>query len=176
MSETRRKEKPRELAKKKIQAVTEEMCEPEPGTAANDFKIGYKAAARDGLNRFEQEIATRKIEQEAKLELENERTQEQLNAFEASEAEETKAPSSLSMKLNVISGKTFGMVPQGIKIQSVISEEVRDLVMCYVDDVVIATPTLADNIDRLNEVFHCMKRIGLKCKPSKCEILRDSIN
>ena len=48
-------------------------------------------------------------------------------------------------------------------------------VMCYVDDVVIATPTLADHIDRLDEVFGCMKRAGLKCKPSKREILRDSI-
>ena len=43
------------------------------------------------------------------------------------------------------------------------------------DDVVIATPTLEDHIDRLDEVFGCMKRAGLKCKPSKCEILRDSI-
>ena len=46
---------------------------------------------------------------------------EKLNAFEASEVEETKAPSSLSMKLNVISGQTFGMVPQGSRIQSKIS-------------------------------------------------------
>ena len=47
--------------------------------------------------------------------------------------------------------------------------------MCYVDDVVIATPTLEDQIDRLDEVFVCMKRAGLKCKPSKYEILRASI-
>ena len=39
-----------------------------------------------------------------------------------------------------------------------------NLVMCYVDD-----------IERLDEVFACMKRAGLKCKPSKCEILKDSI-
>ena len=47
--------------------------------------------------------------------------------------------------------------------------------MCYVDDVVIATPTptLEDDNDQLDEVFGCMKRAG--CKPSKCEILRDSI-
>ena len=50
-----------------------------------------------------------------------------------------------------------------------------NLVMCYVDDVVIATSTLEDHIDRLDEVFDCMKRAGLKCKPSKCEIPRDSI-
>ena len=46
---------------------------------------------------------------------------EQLNTFEATEVEETKAPSSLSMKLNVISGQRFVMVPQGSKIQSIIS-------------------------------------------------------
>ena len=47
--------------------------------------------------------------------------------------------------------------------------------MCYVDDVVIATPTLEDHIDWLDEVFGCMKRAGLKCKPSKCKIHRVSI-
>ena len=47
--------------------------------------------------------------------------------------------------------------------------------MCYVDDVVIATPTLEDHFDRLDEVFDCIERAGLKCKPSKCEILRGSI-
>ena len=40
---------------------------------------------------------------------------------EVSEVEEKKAPSSLSMKLNVISVQTFGMVPQGSRIQSIIS-------------------------------------------------------
>ena len=40
---------------------------------------------------------------------------------------------------------------------------------------VIAIPALADRIDRRDEVFGWMKRAGLKCKPSKCEILRDSI-
>ena len=44
-----------------------------------------------------------------------------------------------------------------------------NMVMCYVDDVAIATPTLEDHINRLDEVFACMKRAGLKCKPSKCE-------
>ena len=56
-----------------------------------------------------------------------------------------------------------------------VTKKYGNLVMCYVDGVVIATPTLEDHIDRLDEVFGCMKRAGLKCKPSKCEILRDSI-
>ena len=104
-----------------MQAVIEETRESEPATAAHDFKIDYKAAARDALNRVQQELVTKEIEQKVKLELENEKLQEQLNTFEATEFEETKAPSSLSMKLNVISGQRFGMVPQGSKIQSIIS-------------------------------------------------------
>ena len=56
-----------------------------------------------------------------------------------------------------------------------VTKKYGNLLMCYVDDVVIATPTLEDHIDLLDEVFGCMKRAGLKCKPSKCEILRDSI-
>ena len=110
-AEARRKYKPQELATKKLQAVTEETCKPELVTSASDFKIDYKAAARDALNRVQQELVTKEIEQKMKLELENEKLQEQLNTFEATEVEETKAPSSLSMKLNVISGQRLGMVP-----------------------------------------------------------------
>ena len=120
-AEAHRKEKPQELATKKMQAVTEEICEPGPVTAADDFKIDYRAAARDALNRVQQELVTKEIEQKVKLELENEKLQEKLNTFEATEVEETEALSSLSMKLNVISGQMFGMVPQGSKIQSIIS-------------------------------------------------------
>ena len=89
-------------------------------TAADDFKIDYRAAARDSLIRVQQELVTKEIEQKLKLELENEKIQEKLNAFEPSEVEETKAPNSLSMKLKVMSGQMFGMVPQGSKIQSII--------------------------------------------------------
>ena len=54
-----------------------------------------------------------------------------------------------------------------------VTEKYGNLVMCYIDDVVIAT--LEDHIERLDEVFACMKRSGLKCKPSKCKILKESI-
>ena len=104
-----------------MQAVTEDIRESESVTVAHDFKIDYRAVEGDTLNRVQQELVTKEIEQKVKLELVNEKFQEKLNAFDASEVEETKAPSSLSMKLNVISGKTFGLVPLGSKIQSIIS-------------------------------------------------------
>ena len=120
-AEARRKEKPEELATKKMQAVAEEKREPEPVTAADDFKTDYRAAATDALNRVQLELVTKEIEQQVNLELENEKFQERLNAFETSEVEETKAPSSLSMKLNLISRQTLGMVHQRSRIQSIIS-------------------------------------------------------
>ena len=46
-----------------------------------------------------------------------------------------------------------------------VTKKYGNLVRCYVDDMVIATPTLEDHIERLDEVFACMKRSGLKCKP-----------
>ena len=52
-AEARRKEKPQALATKKMQAVTEEIREPEPVIAVDDFKIDYRAAARDALNRVQ---------------------------------------------------------------------------------------------------------------------------
>ena len=62
-AEARRKEKPQELATKKMQAVLKETSQPERRTAANDFTIDYKSAARDALNRVQQGLATREIEQ-----------------------------------------------------------------------------------------------------------------
>ena len=93
-----------------MQAVTKKTCEPEPVTAADDFKIDYRVAARDALNRVQQELVTKEIEQKVKLELENEKLQEKLNTIEATEIEKTKAPSSLSMTLSVISGQNQNTV------------------------------------------------------------------
>ena len=45
----------------------------------------------------------------------------------------------------------------------------RNLVPCYVEDSLIATPTLEDHTKRLDEVFARIKSAGLNCKPSKCE-------
>ena len=46
-----------------------------------------------------------------------------------------------------------------------ITEKYGNVVMCFVDDVVKATATLADQIDRFDAVSDYMKRVDLKCKP-----------
>ena len=56
-----------------------------------------------------------------------------------------------------------------------VTKNYENLKLSYLDGVVIATPTLEDHREILYEVFTCMKWAGLKCKPSKCQILRDSI-
>ncbi|XP_063724285.1 uncharacterized protein LOC134851940 [Symsagittifera roscoffensis] len=74
-AEARRKDKPQELVTKKMQAVTKETREPESVTAADVFKIDYRAAAGDALNRVQQELVTKEIEQKAP------RTDTQLMSF-----------------------------------------------------------------------------------------------
>ena len=49
------------------------------------------------------------------------------------------------------------------------------LVLCYIDDVIIATETLEDHLVRLKEVLTCLRDAGLKLKPGKCEILKKSV-
>ena len=50
-----------------MRAVTEETCEPERVTAADDFKTDYRAEARDALNRVQQELVTKEIELVTKM-------------------------------------------------------------------------------------------------------------
>ena len=56
-----------------------------------------------------------------------------------------------------------------------VAQSYGNLVMCYVDDVIIATSTVDQHIERIAEVLSCLRNAGLKCKPSKCEFLKCSI-
>ena len=56
-----------------------------------------------------------------------------------------------------------------------VAQSYGNLVMCYVDDVIIATLSVDQQIDRIGEVLYCLRRVGLECKPSKCEFLKTSI-
>ena len=56
-----------------------------------------------------------------------------------------------------------------------VAQSYGNLVMCYVDDVIIATGTVDEHIDRIGEVLSCLRRAGLNCKSSKCGFLKCSI-
>ena len=45
-------------------------------------------------------------------------------------------------------------------------------VMAYIDDIVIATETVEDHLDRIREVFDCLREAGFKMRAEKCDFLR----
>ena len=56
-----------------------------------------------------------------------------------------------------------------------ITSEYGNLVLCYVDDILIATRTVEQHFDRLEEVFKCIRKAGLKLKAQKCKIMETTI-
>ena len=46
----------------------------------------------------------------------------------------------------------------------------------YLDDVVVYAPTVEEHLTRLEGVFQKLKKAGLKLKPSKCELFKQSIS
>ena len=49
------------------------------------------------------------------------------------------------------------------------------MVMAYIDDIVIATGTLEDHINRLREIFQCLREAGFKMRVSRCDFMRTEI-
>ena len=47
--------------------------------------------------------------------------------------------------------------------------------MAYIDDIVIATGTIEDHMDRLREVFLCLREAGFKMRVSKCDFMKSEI-
>ncbi len=57
-----------------------------------------------------------------------------------------------------------------------LKQEYGNVVLCYVDDVLIATTTIEQHLQRLDEVFQRLAAAGLKCKPSKCKFMQKTIS
>ena len=90
-------------------------------TPANSFKEDYGLAARTALQKVQYELATKKVEQWVRSELENTGLREKLNSKEKTVKEEdNQEPKCRGLKLKVISGKTFVMTGEGSKILSII--------------------------------------------------------
>ena len=53
-----------------------------------------------------------------------------------------------------------------------IKQEFGNMVIYYVDDVLIATKTIEQHVTRLNQA---LRQAGLKCKPEKCDLLKQSV-
>ena len=46
------------------------------------------------------------------------------------------------------------------------------VIMAYIDDIVIATQTIENHIERIREVFDCLREAGFKMQVEKCDFMR----
>ena len=89
--------------------------------SAGPLKVDYGLAARTALQNVKQEIATKQFEQWVRSELESTDLWEKFDILSKTTKEETQEPRKQRLKLNVISGRIFGMTKEGTKIMSIIS-------------------------------------------------------
>ncbi|MCP4479053.1 MAG: hypothetical protein GY818_13290, partial [Planctomycetaceae bacterium] len=50
-----------------------------------------------------------------------------------------------------------------------------NLVLCYIDDILIATRTIEEHLDRIEEVFRYIREAGLKFKAKKCFLFKQEV-
>ena len=85
--------------------------------SASPLKVDYDLTARTALQNVKQELATKEVEQWVRSELESTDRREKFNILSETPKEEDKQePRKQGLKLNVISGRTFGMTKEGTKI------------------------------------------------------------
>ena len=86
------------------------------------LKVDYGLATRTALQIVQQELATKEVEQWVRSELENTERREKLIILgKLTKEENSQETRKQGLKLNVVSGKTFGMTREGTKIMSIIS-------------------------------------------------------
>ncbi|MCP4480797.1 MAG: hypothetical protein GY818_22205, partial [Planctomycetaceae bacterium] len=56
-----------------------------------------------------------------------------------------------------------------------ISKKYGNLVLCYIDDILIATRTIDEHLERIREVFQHIREAGLKFKAKKCFLFKREV-
>ena len=123
-AESRRKETtPISFTTKKVKTLPNEVIASSlEAESAGPLNVDYGLAARTALQNVQPELAAKEIEQWVSLELESTDLWEKFDILGKTTKEEDKQePRKPGLKLNVISGKTFGMTKEGTKILSIIS-------------------------------------------------------
>ena len=123
-AESRRKETtPSTFPNKKVKTLPDEVVASNlEAESASSLKVDYGLAARTSLKNVKQELATKEVEQWIRSELESTDLRENFNILgKTTEKEDKEEPRKQGLKLNVISGRTFGMTKEGTKIMSIIS-------------------------------------------------------
>ena len=123
-AESRRKETtPSTFTTKKVKTLPDEVVASNlEAVSASPLKVDYGLAARTALQNVKQELATKEVEQWVRSELESTDLRESFNILgKTTKIEDKEEPRKQGLKLNVISGRNFGMTKQGTKIMSIIS-------------------------------------------------------
>ena len=123
-AESRRKETaPSTFTTKKAKTLPDEVVASSlEAESASPLKIDYGLAATTALQNVKQELATKEVEQWVRSELGSTDLREKSNILsKTTEEEDKQEPRKQGLKLNIISGRTFGMTKEGTKIMSIIS-------------------------------------------------------
>ena len=107
---------------KKVKTMPDEVVASSlEAESTGPLKMDYDLAARTALQNVQQELATKEVEQWVRSELESTDLREKFDFLSKTTKEDTQEPRKQGLKLNVISGRTFGMTKEGTKIMSIIS-------------------------------------------------------
>ena len=123
-AESRRKETiPSTFTTKKVKTLPDEVVASNlEAESSSPLKVDYGLAARTALQNVKQDLATKEVEQWVRSELKSTDLRESLNILgKTTKVEDREEPRKQGLKLNVISGRTFGMTKEGTKIMSIIS-------------------------------------------------------
>ena len=108
---------------KKVKTLSDEaIASSLEAESTGALKKDYGLAEHTALQNALQELATKEVEEWVRSELENTERREKLDILGRSTKEEdNQEPRNQSLKLIVISGRTFGMTREGTKRMSIIS-------------------------------------------------------
>ena len=123
-AESRRKETtPSTFTTKKVKTLPDEVVASNlEAESASPLKVDYGLAVRTALQNVKQELATKELEQWVRSEVESTDLRENFNILgKTTKKEDKEEPRKQGLKLNVISGRTFGMTKEGTKVMSIIS-------------------------------------------------------
>ena len=123
-AESRRKETiPSTFTTKKVKTLPDKVVASNlEAESSSPLKVDYGLAARTALQNVKQDLATKEVEQWVRSELESTDLRESFNILSTTtKVEDKEEPRKQGLKVNVISGRTFGMTKEGTKIMSIIS-------------------------------------------------------
>ena len=110
-----------ELPTKTVKAVTQAINAIE-ATAKNALEINYEKAASEAINKVKQDLATKKIEQRLKQEIDRQRLNETLScSVPVPDAVVGSTKSGNYNTLKMVTGKPFGITKIGARIMSIIT-------------------------------------------------------